>query len=275
MNKRINAMLDAACRVLIRICAVLVLLCVVLGISAAAAGGCSGCAAESGRETDSGTDTSCADPSTDADGVTLPETADAGQAYQDRLTFVGDSLTAHLVSRGVLTDGQNTKQVWRTKNNMLNLDSPVTSTKINLPGTDRYVTIAEAAAELKPEILIITLGTDYGVSYLTESDFKAYYSKLVRAVQAASPDTAILLQSVFPVTAGCKVLSNEKIDRANVWVKAVAAENGCRYLDTQSVLKDDNNCLRDSYCNSEDGIHLTAEAYRVILSYIRTHAYTA
>lgn len=108
-----------------------------------------------------------------------------------------------------------------------------------------------------------------------ETDFKAYYAKLVRAIQKASPNTVILLQSIFPVTAGCKVLSNEKIDRANGWVKAVAAENNCRYLDTQSVLKDGNNCLRDSLCNNEDGIHLNTEAYRLILSYIRTHAYTA
>lgn len=263
MNTRSNEMLDTVSRVLRYACAALALLCVVFAIIAAISTGCSGGCAGAHADSDN------------TESVTLPETADAGQAYQDKLTFLGDSLTAHLVSRGVLTDGQNTKQVWRTKDNMLNLDSPITSDKINLPGTDRYVTIAEAAAELKPEILIITLGTDYGVSYLVETDFKAYYAKLVRAIQKASPNTVILLQSIFPVTAGCKVLSNEKIDRANGWVKAVAAENNCRYLDTQSVLKDENNCLRDSLCISEDGIHLNTEAYRLILSYIRTHAYTA
>lgn len=263
MNTHSNEMLDTVSRVLRYACAALALLCIVFAIIAAISTGCSGGYAGARADSDN------------TESVTLPETADAGQAYQDKLTFLGDSLTAHLVSRGVLTDGQNTKQVWRTKDNMLNLDSPITSDKINLPGTDRYVTIAEAAAELKPEILIITLGTDYGVSYLVETDFKAYYAKLVRAIQKASPNTVILLQSIFPVTAGCKVLSNEKIDRANGWVKAVAAENNCRYLDTQSVLKDENNCLRDSLCNSEDGIHLNTEAYRLILSYIRTHAYTA
>ena len=257
MNTRSNEMLDTVSRVLRYACAALALLCIVFAIIAAISTGCSGgCAGSDSTESGSQSDTSALSPSPVPDSVTLPETADAGQAYQDKLTFLGDSLTAHLVSRGVLTDGQNTKQVWHTKDNMLNLDSPITSAKINLPGTDRYVTIAEAAAELKPEILVITLGTDYGVSYLVETDFKAYYTKLVRAIQEASPNTVILLQSIFPVTAGCKVLSNEKIDRANGWVKAVAAENNCRYLDTQSVLKDENNCLRDSLCISEDGIHL-------------------
>ena len=218
-------------------------------------------------------DTSTTAPTPDNSAV-LSETPDAGIAYQDSLTFVGDSLTAHLVSRGVLTDGKNTKQVWRSESNMINLNSEVTSAKIILPATGEKMTIAEAAAAAKPSILIITLGTDWGVSYLSEQEFKDCYSKLVRQIQEASPDTVIILQSIFPQTKDCKVLDNQKIDTANTWVKAIAADNGCRYLDTQSVLKDGSNCLKAEYCNSTDGIHLSAGAYEVILAYIRTHAVT-
>ncbi len=208
------------------------------------------------------------------DGVTLPLTDDAGMAYQDSLTFVGDSLTAHLVNRGVLSGGTNTKQVWRSESNMINLNSEVTSAKIILPGTGEKMTIAEAAKQARPSILIITLGTDWGVAYLSESEFKDCYGKLVQAIQKASPSTTVILQSIFPVTATCATLDNAKIDTANKWVKAVAAENGCHYLDTQSVLKDENNCLKAEYCNSTDGIHLGKEAYEAILAYIRTHAVT-
>ena len=209
------------------------------------------------------------------DSVILPQTPDAGQAYQDSLTFVGDSLTAHLINREVLTGGKTTQQVWKTENNMLNLNSEVTSQKIILPGTGELMTIAQAAKVAKPSILIITLGTDWGVAYLNETDFKACYTKLVNDIKSASPNTKIILQSIFPVTAECPhpSLSNDRIDNANKWVKAVAAETGCRYLDTQSVLKDENNCLKAEYCNSNDGIHLGANAYQVILEYIRTHAY--
>ena len=206
------------------------------------------------------------------DGVTLPETPDAGSAYQDKLIFVGDSLTAHLINRGVLTGGTNTRQVWRSESNMVNLNSEVTSAKIIFPGTGEKMTIADAAGEAEPEILIITLGTDWGVSYLSETEFKDCYAKLVKAIQKQSPKTTIVLQSIFPVTATCATLDNAKIDAANQWVKAVAAENDCYYLDTQSVLKDENNCLKAEYCNSSDGIHLGTNAYEAILSYIRTHA---
>ncbi len=208
------------------------------------------------------------------DGVTLPLTADAGTAYQDKIIFVGDSLTAHLINREVLTGGTDTKQVWRCENNMMNLNSEVTSAKIIFPGTGDKITVAEAAARAKPELMVITLGTDWGVSYLGEDEFKACYTALVQAIQKASPKTEIILQSIFPVTASCKNLDNTKIDTANKWVKAVAAENGCHYLDTQSVLKDDKNCLKAEYCNSSDGIHLGKNAYEVILNYIRTHALT-
>lgn len=208
------------------------------------------------------------------DGVTLPLTPDAGTAYQDKIIFVGDSLTAHLINREVLTGGTNTKQVWRCENNMMNLNSEITAAKIIFPGTGEKMTIAEAAKKAQPEIMIITLGTDWGVSYLSEAEFKSCYSDLVKAIQKASPKTKIILQSIFPVTAGCVNLDNTKIDTANKWVKAIAAENGCRYLDTQSILKNDKNCLKDNYCNSSDGIHMGKEAYVAILEYIRTHALT-
>ena len=211
-------------------------------------------------------------PPPEDDGVTLPLTPDAGIAYQDKIIFVGDSLTAHLINREVLTGGTSTKQVWRCENNMMNLNSEVTAAKIIFPGTGEKMTVAEAAARAKPEIMIITLGTDWGVSYLSEAEFKDCYAGLIRAIQKASPKTKIILQSIFPVTAGCVNLDNAKIDNANKWVKAIAAENGCRYLDTQTVLKDDKNCLKTEYCNSNDGIHLGKNAYEVILQYIRTHA---
>jgi lysophospholipase L1-like esterase len=202
----------------------------------------------------------------------LPETPDAGLAYQDKLIFVGDSLTAHLVAREVLTGGKMTKQVWRTENNMLNLNSEVTAAKIIYPGTGEKMTVAQAAGRAKPEIMIITLGTDWGVSYLSESEFKACYSALIKDIQKASPKTEIILQSIFPVTAGCVTLDNSKINTANKWVKAIAAENDCHYLDTQSILKDDKGNLKAEYCNSTDGIHMGANAYVAILEYIRTHA---
>ena len=206
------------------------------------------------------------------DGVTLEVTDDAGMEYQDSLVFVGDSLTANLINKGVLTGGTNTHQVWRSESNLFNLNAEVTSTKIIFPGTGEKLTVAEAAKEAKPSVLIITLGADWGVSYLSEEEFKSCYDKLVKAVLKVSPRTDVVLQSIFPVTAGCASLDNGKIDTANKWVKEVAAANECYYLDTQAILKDENNCLRADFCDSADGMHLNQSAYATVLAYIRTHA---
>jgi hypothetical protein len=163
-------------------------------------------------------------PPPEDDGVTLPLTPDAGIAYQDKIIFVGDSLTAHLINREVLTGGTSTKQVWRCENNMMNLNSEVTSAKIIYPGTGEKMTVAEAAGKARPEIMIITLGTDWGVSYLGETEFKDCYSGLIQAIQKASPKTKIILQSIFPVTAGCPSLDNTRIDTAT----ATRAKEGLR-----------------------------------------------
>ncbi len=223
-----------------------------------------------------------ADPSGDAplgtipDGITLPETPDAGKSYQDSLIFVGDSLTAHLINREALTGGTTTTQVWRTESGIFNLKPGMNAQQIIFPGpgehTGKLLTVAEAATFAEPRILIVTLGADWGVAYLSEQDFKACYTDFIRRIKEASPDTTVILQSIFPVTEDCRVLTNAQIDLANKWVKAIAADTDCPYLDTQSILKDDKGALKAEFCHSSDGIHLNADAYGAILTYIRTHA---
>ena len=218
-------------------------------------------------------------PATDT--VTLPQTPDAGAEYQNSLIFVGDSLTAHLRSHGVLKGGKDTKQVWTCENNTMTLSSEINAVKIVYPETGEKMTISEAAAKAKPAILVINLGIN-GFAFLNEAEFKAHYTALIKAIQEASPDTGIILQSIYPVTDFCTTFEksldgqppNPKIDQTNTWVKAVAAENGCRYLDTQSILKDEKNNLKTEYCNNLDGIHMGKNAYVQILEYVRTHAYT-
>ena len=54
---------------------------------------------------------------------------------------------------------------------------------------------------------------------------------------------------------------------------AVEFEENLKYLATNEILKDKNNNLKLEY-QSGDGYHLTEEAYRQILYYVRTHGYS-
>ncbi len=226
---------------------------------------------------DTQTDTSDVPANTVPDpSVTLGQTADMGQEYIDSMIFLGDSTTYHMINRAVLTGGKQTKQVWSGALGTLTLDGNIHKTTIVYPVTDTEMTVADAAAQEKPKYMVITLGVN-GVSFCTETQFKAYYGKLIGAIKAASPETKIILQSIFPVTegydAGGHGITNAKIDTANGWVKQIAAEHGCKYLDTASILKNSNGAMIALY-DSGDGIHMTAEAYKAVLQYIRTHGYT-
>ena len=68
------------------------------------------------------------------------------------------------------------------------------------PETGEELSIADAVARAKPEILVITLGVN-GVSFMDEAWFTRDYTALVQMVQAASPNTKIILNSIYPVAA--------------------------------------------------------------------------
>ena len=219
----------------------------------------------SGETAPSGTGT------TPSGSFLLGETADAGQSYIDKLTFLGDSTTYGLKAYSMLSGGQNTTQVWTPSSGTLTLSFYETATIVTPNGE---MLIKDAAAAYQPEYLVITLGVN-GVSFMDEASFKDCYTKLIQNVQAASPNTKIICNSIYPNMTSYKYygdINNENITRANGWIQEVAAATGTRYSDTCSVLKDGNGALRADYCNG-DGIHLNAAGFTAVLNYLRTHAY--
>lgn len=214
----------------------------------------------------------------------LSVTEDYGQEYIDKIIFVGDSTTYGMKSRSyaVLAGGTETKQVWvpvakgsdGTETPTLSLDIEITKKTIIYPRTGVEMTIAEAAATEKPEYMVITIGINNGVPFLTEDEFKRCYRKFLDAIIKATPDTKIILQSVYPVAKNNDKTSitNEKIDRANGWIADLALEHNLKYLNTNAYLKDTDGYLYSSYQNG-DGIHLNKTGFEAVLAYIRTHGY--
>lgn len=206
-------------------------------------------------------------------GVILRETDDAGQEYIDNIIFLGDSTTYGLKAYQVLKDGRETLQVWTPTSGTLTL-SKANSAKIYYPDTKEEITIVEAVTVKKPSMMVITLGLN-GISFMDETQFKDAYVTLVNSIKAASPDTKIILQSIFPVakeydTSGG--IDNGKINRANIWVADVASTCGVKYLYTACALMDEGNYLKSNYHNG-DYHHLDVPGFQKELEYIRTHAY--
>lgn len=212
--------------------------------------------------------------------VILGETENLGRTYLEKLIFVGDSTTHHMISRGVLPGGTATKQVWTPRNGTMLLSPTIDFLKIVDPYTNEERTIAEAAALYRPPYLVLTVGLNGSHSF-TEPIYKGSCRRLINAVRAASPNTKIILQSVFPVASNESAWTsvtpselNRCIDRVNGWAKELTTEyENLRYLDTQSVLRGEDGFLQQSY-QSGDGIHLTKDGYEAVLHYIQTHAWT-
>lgn len=203
----------------------------------------------------------------------LGETDDMGQEYIDKITFLGDSTTYGLKFYGMLSDGKETEQVWTPSSGTLTLSNQSWAT-IVFPSTGEEITIRDAVEKTKPEMMVITLGVN-GVSFLTQDGFKSEYTALVSDIKALSPDTKIILNSIYPVQSDYQYIAdinNDKISAANGWIETIAEDCDVKYLDTYSQLVGTDGYLNKDYGNG-DGIHLGPDGFERVLNYIRTHGY--
>jgi len=207
-------------------------------------------------------------------GVVLGVTEDAGREYLDKIIFLGDSTTygiGYYYRQGYDALCPPT-QIWTPSSGTLTLSNQSTATVV-YPKTEQEIPIIDAVTDAKPEIMLLTLGVN-GVSFMDEEWFVNEYSSLVNNIKAASPDTKIILNSIYPVASSYKhidSISNEKIRAANEWIKEIAEATGSKYLNTYEILEE-NGVLPESAHNG-DGIHLSGETFTEVMEYIRTHAY--
>ncbi len=208
-------------------------------------------------------------------GVVLAQTEDAGREYLDKFVFLGDSTTygiGYYYNQGY-TELCPPSQVWTPSSGTLALFNYSIATVV-YPETGAEIPIAEAAAAGKPEYMLLTIGVN-GVSIMDQEWFIRDYKALIELIKQASPDTKLILNSIYPVANSYPHIgdiSNEKIRAANDWIKTIAEESGCRYLNTYEVLVGPDGALPESSHNG-DGIHLSGESFEIVMDYIRTHAY--
>ncbi len=210
------------------------------------------------------------------------ECTDRGQEYINSFIFLGESTTSHLKSRGVLSGGTATTQVWSTKSGTLMLDTSTAECRIVYPETGEELDLSTAMSKKKPKYMLLTFGLNGATANVSKGEeyFKFCYGKLINTLHSASPDTVIILQSCFPIAENMDmsghsvdvVTLNGYIDILNGWTRELAAERSLGYLNTCEVLKGADGFLIKEY-QVGDGYHLTREAYVEILKYIRTHTY--
>ncbi|MBE5926177.1 MAG: hypothetical protein E7270_04360 [Lachnospiraceae bacterium] len=204
----------------------------------------------------------------------LGETPDMGQEYLDKIVFLGDSRTYSYKFYGVLSGGKNTTQVWTPRSGTMTLASQGYA-MIYYPETGTDITIRDAVKLKQPEYMVIGLGTN-GVSFMTEESFKAEYRALINDIKRISPNTKVMINSIFPVAnyyERLDLINNKKIAEANQWLVEVAEETGAKYLNTAEVLVDEQGWLNINYDNGGGATHLNKLGDEIVMQYIRTHGY--
>ncbi len=197
----------------------------------------------------------------------LTETADAGESYQNETLFIGDSNTVRLYANGLISLQQFCAKEGIGTHAALN-DGIVTFKR----DTNRY-TIAQAVAKMKPRRVVIMLGTnDTGME---TADFIANYTALIQAIQASYPYTDIIVNTVPPVPANhanYPQMDQTKIDDFNMALLSMCEQMGLKFLNTAEALKDSTGYGNADYYQTND-IHLKPAGLKVLLNYLRTHAY--
>lgn len=197
----------------------------------------------------------------------LAATTHGGAEYLSKIVFLGDSRTYGLKAFAMLEGGEETTKVWTPKNGTMSIWD-MQFQKVVHPASGVEMTSAEAAALDRPEILIISLGFN-GFEMVGKEYFVSEYVKLIESIKASSPNTKIILQSMFPVCRSYKYIDNENIKEGNRWIIEIAESTGCFYLNTAEVLCDGEGYLIEEY--STDGCHLTPLGLDVQIEYICTH----
>lgn len=187
------------------------------------------------------------------------------------VTFFGDSTTAHLALRG----GIPRERVWSGAGNTVLFEAVNRGRCVHLVKENRDLSLAEATALKKPQILVITVGVSGGAGMLSRERFVSTYREMLLSVQKASPDTQIFVQSILPLSEKSvkyyRRLTKDAVNEANLWIRALCMEMRIPYIDSHSVLIDpETGYLKPEY-QYDEYMHLTAEAYQVILKNISEH----
>lgn len=105
------------------------------------------------------------------------------------------------------------------------------------------------------------------VRIISAEDYKKFYGDMLNTVRKALPDANIHILSVTPITEYSDFYPNERLSLLNDKLKEISAEEGCIFIDTASAVKNEKGFLKDDLC-SGDGIHMTPEAYFLMLRVI-------
>ena len=207
------------------------------------------------------------DPDGNEFNCEIPESDPVDDSYFEDAVFIGDSRTVGMGMYGKIKSNYYAKV-------SLRIDTVFNSAFVTTENSDEPLTVIDAIAE-NPTFKKVYIS--FGVNELgyNRNVFINAYKLFVNQVREQLPEAVIYVQSVFPVSESVSEknrfgVNNEAVVKANEAIKEMANELHLYYIDTYTLLADENGALPASV--SSDGIHLGPGKYSVLVSdYLRTH----
>lgn len=196
----------------------------------------------------------------------LQETTDYGEDYFNSITMVGDSNTMNFYLNGFLR-GIN---AWAIP--CLHA-STMHHWNINLYGLGIQMKLLDATEKYKPNKMILNLGT-FSTTWIEKDEFIEKANEIIEKIKEISPNTQIILISIYPITkygTNINKFDQDTINKYNYMILEMANKHNLKYLDVQEVLKDETGYGNPAYF-VDDGFHLTYLGHSVVKQYIKTHA---
>lgn len=125
----------------------------------------------------------------------------------------------------------------------------------------------EGIIDLKPKQIFLMIGVNDLIYGVEREDTIENYEKIILQLIEQAPAAELFVQSVLPVEEGARDLENKAINALNERIKALANANQVIYIDIHSKLKNERGVLDSTY--TEDGLHLTGNAYMIWADEIR------
>ncbi len=197
------------------------------------------------------------------DSSKLSQTNNARDAYFNQIVVVGDSNIKNMYLNGYL-DGNN---AWAIP--CLNSET-MHSTELYLYGYGSKMKLIDAVSKYKPKVMILNFGTFS--TWLSEQVFVSNANSMIEEIKKQSPDTQIILSSIYPITKGKNINAFEQdiINKFNFLILELADKQKIKYLDVQEVLKDKDGYGKDAYFVA-DKFHLNPLGHSIVKEYIKTH----
>lgn len=200
----------------------------------------------------------------------LNSTQDAGIEYVFSLTYLCDSTIMGLNDYASSYNSAAKANMWSAGSLPA---ASASDTMITSPSDGSQIIPGTAAMVYQPKRMVIYLGGD-GLAGATQDSFINGYTKLIKDIQASSPNTSIVCCSIGSIAAaytGSDGLTVEQFAQANAWIKTVCRNTGVQFADLASILNGDNGYLKVEYA-APDGRSLNSAGINELISYFRLHA---